>query len=800
MEEYIIVNQRNKKDENISASREISSQLGISLLTARLLSSRGFASIDAAEAFLNPKREHLHSETLLPGIKESTERIHRAASLKEKITVIGDYDCDGVCAAAILVIALRKLSADVSTYLPDRFTDGYGLNKDIISRLISDGTQLIITADNGITAAEEIRLASESGIDVIVTDHHICGEVLPPAYSIINPKLPYSQYPYDELCAASIAFKLALSLCSFTQSEYDELTAIAALATVADVVPLTGENRVITSLGIKALQKNANIGIKNLAKAADLDAAKISSGNISFQLAPRLNAAGRLEKADLALDLLLAENDSKAQQTAEKLSLLNAERQKIEKELTDRAEEYIRQNSLLDKNNILFAVLENAHEGVIGIAAGKLAEKYKRPAVVGSRTGSIIKASARSIPSFDIHKALSAADCLFERFGGHSQAAGFSIREENYEEMTKAVSDAAVLQNVSSLLYKHAYYDIEAELPSVSLKTAYELEKLAPFGAGNPKPVIKTENVQFRNIKKLGANKEHISFTALEGSASAQCIGFFMPSLSEAAEVYTAFDILYCPSVNEYRNNSGLQLEIREYMPAMECPKEYPVSLYSYFQANLGTESVFSPPEIQMTDEPEESVLDSRSDCLFILYGRDSLMRVLRYCSFRQLSFSLHFGTFTDTDEPGRHILVNPVLHNLNAYSGKIIVLDKPCFYGYEKRLYDSLPEALFLKSAGYIPETYISRDYIAYIYKKTAVLQALGNDIFRFIDHLNSTGLYRTDYFRLLVSLDIMSDLGIIYYEVSDDKINVTINNLTDQKDLNDSFIMLELKRCIYE
>ncbi len=793
--EYKIFKQRSATVPNFEFIKMITEQFGLSALSASFLIKKGFTTIGQIEEYLFPKAEYLHNPLFFKDMQKAVDRIRSAVSTDQKIVIYGDYDCDGVCASAILYKALRSSGAKkVECYLPDRFSDGYGMNPQSVKKIIDAGAQLIITVDNGITAVKEIELAAASHVDVILTDHHNCPSDLPGAFAVINPKIIDETYPYPEICGASVALKLAMAL-GIDHHELRELISLAAIATVADLVPLTGENRTITSLGLRYMKENCNLGVRYLAEIASLRLNDITCGNVAFQIAPRINAAGRLYSADLAFELMITEDIKKAKILADQLNKANNERKEIEETIVCKAEKIVEEQNLLCGQSVLFIRLEDENEGVIGIAAGRLCEKYNRPVIIACTKEGICKASARSIPAFDLYDALSQGNEYYIKFGGHAQAAGFSIIEENFIPLSTTVNAYAEKINIKSLFYKRSYYDIEAASSLITEKAVREIELFAPFGIRNPHPVYKLENVSLRNLSKIGSTKEHLRCNVLHKSCNFIAVGFYKGSLADEPEILEGrFDLLFTPSINTFNKKSSIQLEIKDIDLHYECSHDYYVSLYEHFMYNYSMPDGFDPSDKIAVSI--ETVFESFDDTIFIAYGKDSLTRLTRYASFKGAGISYHYGNINKFDHGRVNILVNPLKAGFTLFDMPVIVLDRPSFFDYEKRLYANNTRVRFLKNDKYLPDILIDRDFIAFIYKKLRVLQTLGQDIVKFIAYLNSESEREINYFNLRIGLDIMSEIGILDYEIFEEKIHIEFHKISEQKDINQSEIMIKLTR----
>lgn len=469
-----------------------------SSLFLKLLFHRGLHSEDAIERFLFPRREDLLNPFLMKGMSEAVERLRKAALRGEKVLIHGDYDVDGITGAAILSLTLTKLGISHETFLPERKKDGYGVSREAIEKAAKDGTRLLVTVDCGISAGAEIREAREAGIEAIVLDHHrLPPEGLPPAHAILNPLQENCAYPFKELSAGGLAFKLAQALLGQEASEYFDL---ATLSTVADLAPLRGENRILVQEGLHQLSERRRTGIKALTQAASLRAREIKTSHVGFMMGPRINASGRMSSALTALRLLLTTNEREAQSLAQILEVENRQRQQEERKVLSEALGAAERIHNFTRDRILVVAQEGWHAGVIGIVASRLVERYHRPALVIALENGRGKGSGRSIRSFHLFNALDAAREFFIEFGGHEQAAGFSIEADKIASLRKKLNEHAHLAYPAEVFLKSIDIDLEISLADLTPCFVKELELLEPFGIGNPKPVFLTRGLFVRNV------------------------------------------------------------------------------------------------------------------------------------------------------------------------------------------------------------------------------------------------------------------------------------------------------------
>ncbi|PYR82462.1 MAG: single-stranded-DNA-specific exonuclease RecJ [Acidobacteria bacterium] len=483
-------------------SEVLARELGVSPVTARLLCIRGLGNLDDARRFLSPRLDDLHDPLRLAGMSTAVNRILAAIASKDRIAIHGDYDVDGVTSTVILRRALELLGADVVHFLPERFRDGYGLQPATLDRLHQDGARVVISVDCGIRAAEAANRARELGIDLIITDHHEPGAELPDALAVINPKRHDCLYPDKNLAGVGVALKLVQALCDCTGHAHwlPAFVKVAAIGTLADVVPLTGENRIIAKLGLGMLSKGPHkIGLRALLDVCGLTGREIDSYHIGFVVAPRVNAAGRMSTPDIAARLLLASDETmgeEARALAEQLNSENLRRQQEEAEIVSQAKKIVETDLEVGSRTVIVVAGDGWHRGVIGIVASKLVDAFHRPAIVISVDGDVAHGSCRSIPSFNMLAALESSADAMSKFGGHKQAAGLTIDAAKIRELRARVNDFADRCLTPDDLRPRLWIDGSLTFRSINEQVVSELSALAPFGAGNPCPIFRTSRVE----------------------------------------------------------------------------------------------------------------------------------------------------------------------------------------------------------------------------------------------------------------------------------------------------------------
>lgn len=550
-----------RKSDHIKV-KTLEKELKITPLVASLLVNRGLDTVDSARYFLFGN-EQFHDPFLLKGMDIAVKRIHDAIENQEPILIFGDYDADGVSSTSVLMITLRELGANVEFYIPNRFTEGYGPNEAAFRQAAKNGKKLIITVDTGISAIHEASIAKELGIDLIITDHHEPGPVLPTALAIIHPKLPDSIYPFRELAGVGVAFKLAHAL----YGEIPEhLFEIAVIGTIADLVSLKGENRLIAKKGLEKLKVTENIGLRAIFKLAGADLMSINEETIGFTLAPRINAVGRLQDADLAVQLILTDDPNEAQSLAEEMDALNKTRQSIVNTITLEAIEEVEKNYPIETNNVLVIGKEGWNAGVIGIVASRLVEKYYRPTIVLSfdQEKGLAKGSARSIAGFDLFKNLSTCREILPHFGGHPMAAGMTLKLEDVALLRSRLNELAGEQLSPEDFIPVTILDDEISLEDINLSSLDEVNLLAPFGMDNPKPKILINNVEITNMRKIGSDQNHLKVVVNENGANLDGVGFGLGPLFDHISPASKISLIGELSINEWNNIRKPQIFIHD--------------------------------------------------------------------------------------------------------------------------------------------------------------------------------------------------------------------------------------------
>lgn len=557
----------------------IARRFGISEITARLLVNRGLSDFDSIESYLNPGLGNLFSPHLLKNADKAAGLLAEQIKKGTRIRIVGDYDVDGVTATYILYDALSTAKALVDWYIPHRIRDGYGLNEDIIRSSAEDGIELIITCDNGIAATAAAEEAKRLGIGLIVTDHHEAPEVLPPADIIVDPKQVGDEYPCHDICGAVVAAKFAMLLFEKLEIKADisRYLEFMALATVCDVVSLQGENRTIAKLGMEALKHTSNPGLKALLAECEINKEMLSEYHLGYVLGPCLNATGRIDDAGLALQLLLAGDDESAHKIARECRELNEERKLMTAEQEKIA--FSKLDSLESLPNVIVLELENCHESILGILAGRIKEKYNRPTIVVTKSGDNYKGSARSIPAYNMFMELSSVSNLLIKFGGHPMAAGLSLKEENVGRLRDALNSVCSLSEAD--MCRKFMIDAEISFNLFDEKAIEELNLLAPFGQNNPTVMFAERNLQVLSMHYMGKDNSFLrfrlrnrfghEFSAISFLTASEVISEFEAAFGQAevtralngASSRICFTAAYVPRINEFRDIREIQMNIK---------------------------------------------------------------------------------------------------------------------------------------------------------------------------------------------------------------------------------------------
>ena len=555
-----------KSKPNPEKVQAIQQALQVDEIIAKLLVQRGIETFEQAKTFFRPTLADLHNPYLMKDMDKAVARIEKAIANNENILIFGDYDVDGTTAVSLVSSYLRSFYPNVATYIPDRYAEGYGISYMGIDYAEDNAISLIIALDCGIKSIDHVNYAKAKNIDFIICDHHRPGAILPDAVAVLDPKRDDCSYPYDELCGCGVGFKLIQALAENRNQTIDDLVLyldLVATAIAADIVPITGENRVLAKFGLEVINSNPRPGIKALIQNVKKKVLTIT--DVVFIVAPRINAAGRIKHGNEAVALLTEYDLDQAEQFASEIEQHNSDRKELDKQITKEALLQIEVNN--EQNRFSTVVYqENWHKGVIGIVASRLVENYYRPTIVFTKSGEKLAASARSVKDFDVYNALEACAEHLEQFGGHMYAAGMTLLEENYENFKNAFEKVVQETIHPDLLTPEISYDAEIELTEINPKLIRLLKQFEPFGPENMTPVFYSKNLKdFGYAKAIGTEEEHLkAFIKQENSESFGAIGFGLGNKLDLVAHQKSFEAVYCLDENEFNGTVSLQLRLKD--------------------------------------------------------------------------------------------------------------------------------------------------------------------------------------------------------------------------------------------
>lgn len=555
----------NKKWEICKINEEdinkICEENNLSQLIGSILASKKIISKDEIREFLNPTRDDFHDPFLMPDMEKAVERILIAIQNKEKIIIYGDYDVDGITSVTVLKKFLEEQGLKTGEYIPNRLNEGYGLNKEAVKNISEQGYTLIITVDCGISCIEEIEYAKELGMEVIVTDHHEPGEIIPDCLAVVDAKRKDNKYPFNQLAGVGVVFKLIQSISlklNLEAKEYLKYLDIVCVGTISDIVPLIDENRVITKLGLKLVEKTRNIGLKTLLESTGYK--EINSTTISFGIAPRINACGRMGEEKEALELFLTNNIQEAKQISERLNQYNIERQETEKQIFKQAIQEIEK----ENKDVPCIILgkEGWHHGIIGIVASKVTDIYFKPSILICFEGEEGKGSGRSIPGFDLHDAVMNCNTYVEKFGGHSMAIGINVKKENFEKFKKEFEEYVQNSHINDII-PIIKIDKEIDLRKINIQDIRDLKLLEPYGEANKMPLFLIKNMKIQSIRTLSEGK-HIKLKLGIDNYIADAIGFNMGNIAEQYLIGDRVDVVGSLEINVFGDNENIQINLKD--------------------------------------------------------------------------------------------------------------------------------------------------------------------------------------------------------------------------------------------
>ncbi len=671
-------------EENREMIQYLSRTMSISRWLAGFLVNRGLLTPPEASFFLWGQLEDLPSPFELNDMEKAAQRIRQALKSKEKILIYGDYDADGITSTALLTRFLREEGGEVVSFLPRREREGYGLDEKVIKRAGQEGVQLLITVDCGSKDAGEVELAQSLGMEVIITDHHQVEE-LPAALAVINPHRQDNRYPYPQLAGVGVAFKLAQAVLQlkgeedFSCSGLRKLLPLVAVGTVADLVPLRGENRVLVRAGLQEIERYPGPGLQALLQQAGI-AEKIDSGNIAFGLAPRLNAAGRLKTAELALELLLTGDKSRAQRLSVVLDRLNSRRRGVGEQIVREARQVF---SKREQDKVLVAASPRWNPGVIGIAASRLVDEFSRPVLLIGLEETEGKGSGRSVPGFNLYQALKQVENCLIRYGGHPMAAGFALAPAQVEQFTEEINEYARENLPQHLLKKRITVEGLLELEQTDYNLLADIEKLAPFGAGNPRPLFGNESLLIQEKKQVGRKGNHLKLRLgpTRKGIFREAIAFGMGNLFSDLKKGSDYQFVFAPRSNEWNGRKEIQLEIKDIAPDYIREKKH-ITRQDSGSCTIIRSGQMEQGRYQLLEMMTEVLKENKRSGIYLAPTLYRLARAYQACP----------PGIEKTMLSGFHSrqLISTALHNLESKQPGILFLSLPLFYYFYNRLYTS--------------------------------------------------------------------------------------------------------------
>lgn len=566
-------NFRTPTKEELHSRDILAEELGLSPVIALLLVQRGLTSSEEVKKFFKPNLNDLHDPFLMPDMDKAVKRLNKALGNKERILIYGDYDVDGTTAVSLVFKYLRPYSSTLEYYIPDRYDEGYGISYKGINFAADNSITLVISLDCGIKAIEKIEYAKTKGIDFIICDHHMPDATLPDAVAVLDAKRTDSTYPYEHLSGCGVGFKFMQAFAksnNFPFSELEKLLELTAVSIASDIVPITGENRILAHYGLKQVNSNPSLGLKGIIDICGLTGKEITISDIVFKIGPRINASGRMMNGKEAVELLLAKDSEIAREKSENINQYNEDRRELDKRITDEANAIIDEFQNMEDRKAIIVYNPLWHKGVIGIVASRLTEKYYRPAVVLTKSSDLITGSARSVAGFDIYKAIENCRDLLENFGGHTYAAGLSLKEENLDKFTDRFLELAANEIIPEQMIPQIDIDAVLDLKEINTKFMSDLKKMSPFGPDNQKPIFCTLDVKDYGTSKLvGKDLEHIKLEVIDCNSNNPIhgIAFGMRKHNEHIKGMRPFNICYTIEENTYNGNTSLQLMIKDIKP-----------------------------------------------------------------------------------------------------------------------------------------------------------------------------------------------------------------------------------------
>lgn len=754
-------------------------------ITTKILKNRGIYHTEDMISFLNPDYSGLHDPFLLKDMDKAVNRVLSALRNNEKITIYGDYDVDGMTSTSILYLFLKENGADVDYYIPNRMEEGYGLNIDALDKIKITGADLIITVDTGITAVKEVSLAKEMGMDIIITDHHECQSEIPKAYGVIDPKQKDCSYPFKLLAGVGVAFKLIQGLSKKLNVEDTvwKYIDIVSVGTVADIVPLTDENRIFVKKGFEKIPNTKNVGLNALLRISGYKGGAISTGLIGFGIAPRLNASGRIGDAKRGVELFITHDEAKAKILANELNDENKNRQDMEQEILIQAIDWIEKELDINKTKIIVIAGENWHQGVIGIVASKIVDKYYRPTIILTVENGIAKGSARSVDGFNIFEALCESGQFLTKFGGHEMAAGLTMPVENINDFRDFINDYANNNMNEETLIPKLYLDDHIHISEISLELISELKKMEPFGVGNPQPVFSLQG-KINNVRSIGKENQHLKLDFEDSNQFLDAIGFGFGEYANRLSPYQSISVAGSLEINEWNNIIKPQLFIKDLKSTLEdeLTYNYYISLYHLF---LTLDDEWTSLDFHWVNKISFNDIWDVDHTIILVHRLDNLIELCRYAHNHEylfnkkpkICYTVNCALKTKFD-----IVVNPIISKIdfNPYK-RIIIYDSIWNNNNYNLLYNKKNILFKIEETEYnkndTAQLILERKDFVVLYKYLRLLSHLNQNTIGFDTLINECNKsINTNGFKILLLLDVFMELGLINYSHKDDIINFQI------------------------
>ena len=802
----------------IKKAEKLASDAGISTFLAKIFLSREMDNVEIINKFLNSTLDDLNDPFLLKDMNIAVKRVAKAIEKKEKILIYGDYDVDGVTSTSILYKFLKSQNGNVYYYIPNRFEEGYGFCQSSVEKIIDMQVDLVVTVDCGTTAIEEAKILMEKGIDMVVTDHHECKEELPVVKALVNPQRPDCLYPDKNLSGVGVAFKLikALSLEMDVEIKQSEFLDLVALGTIADVMPLTGENRILVKFGLEEINNTSNLGLRYLMKDGKIFGKKITSIDIGYIIAPRLNAAGRIKDAAMAVELLTTDDETTAKEIASELSEQNKQRQRIEAEIFEEVISKIEKESYIKKSSIMVVAGKDWHQGVIGIVASKIVEKYNKPCILISVSDGIGKGSGRSIEGLNLFNAITYCQRVLEKFGGHEMAVGLTLKEEKIHDFNKLINEYASTFSDECEYTQKINIDTKIELEEITLENARELNFLEPFGTDNPEPLFKLENAKISDISTVGSDNSHLKLKIENDSYKLDAIAFKKGDLAKVYKKSDVLDIVCTLDINSWNGSESVQLKVRDIKPAFE------IILNNKFFFSLDKSLNFEENTTEGNSIEKISSIGGNKNLKEYIYIYNlqnkrivimlnsidtvkEIMNLVKDCAFEfNLKYSMSFSE-VKMNNSNLYILVNPDPYRLNLSKfDKVIVYGDWFCEKYLNKVLNSIDlSKIYIYNKinfNFNKESIVpSRQDMVFVYKhlkanydKSFIL----DNLFAFSDYISKEYGINMNYFKAKKVIQIFSELSFLKSELYG-KYGVIIDMLDTHKqkrNIEDSFLYKSL------